>query len=172
MNKKDVIVAYRTGSQLWATNPKDKDYLVVVKDEAYEDQLIRQESNDYFVLNVSEFKKYLSGQHPKSYCNIVCMNEPIYGKNPYEFDWFAVKEKALDKCSEAFFMRPDISSDGKHCHKHVAWALWLIYAIENNSIELTGEQKANLCKCHDKNLDRQHLVAIKEYLLFLMRCAQ
>lgn len=167
MNIKDVIVAYKTGSQLWTSNTKDIDYLVIVKDEAYEGPNIRQDRNDCFILKETEFKKYLAGEHPKSYYNIVCMNKPIYGKSPYEFDWFTVRDKAIDKCLRAFFMSPDISADGKHCHKHITWALWLIYAIENNSIELTAEQKAMLLKAHDKKLDRKYQQVIRDHLLTL-----
>ena len=168
MNIKDVIVAYKTGSQLWANNTKDVDYLVVVKDEAYKDPVIRQDGNEYFIMKESEFKKFLNGDHPKSYYAIVCSQEPIFGSYDVKPDYLSIKSKVIEKTLQAFYMAPYISAPGgKYCHKHIAWAIWLIYAIEHNSTEITDELKKMLQQAHDLKLPKSVQDEVRNKLLQL-----
>lgn len=147
---------FKTGSQLFCTNCKDIDYVIITNDNIGKYlYCIPEFKADCFICSVEDLKKSLTDDKWR-YKLSACMaykypENVVYGKLPeLEADIFSKEYLLKILAIECEFAQR--SYFVKYPLKSMVWGLALYYAIINNSLDFTDEQKEILQKAHDLEL--------------------
>lgn len=174
----NIVFACKTGSELFCSNCKDTDYLVVVDNLGKDIEQHHIDDTDYFCMSVDAFAKMATMQSGK-FCDLyaLCLlyGEVVQGQNPIaDYDWFALKRRAVEValwCGERNYFTKRLkfynASKESVCSKRMVWALAIYYTIVNGSTNFTDEQKQVMQMCHDRKLPRAKADWLKEQLVAL-----
>ena len=151
-----LVCIFKTGSQLFCSNCKDYDYVIITKEEVnFPCFYIKELNLDCFVMSVDTLNRRLQDNQWR-YKLSVCMAKAdssniIYGELP---------QLDIDILSKEYFLRI-LAIENEYAQKTyftryplktMVWGLALYYVILNNKLEFTDEQKVLLQKCHDLEL--------------------
>lgn len=174
----NIVFACKTGSELFCSNSRDTDYIVVVDnlDRAFKRHHI--DNTDYFCKTIGEFKKMAtmqSGKFYDLYSLSLLYGEVMEGQNPIRnYDWFDHQRKAIDvalRCGERNYFAEKMkfynSNGDSICGKRMIWALAIYYTILNKSTTFTKEQKRQIQRCHDRQLPREKARCLQEQLVLI-----
>lgn len=178
-NGHQVHFACKTGSQLFCTNCKDSDVIVVV--DNFDKKKFRIENTDVFVYSLEDFLKLAHvsvGDERDVYSILVPMaqgDNVLFGVSPLtaDYDWFAYKDKILNAAlaygeKSSFNEKVKRTAAPDYCLKSTTWLFAIYYAIVNHGFDFTSEQKNILQKCHDGELPRTEAYVLKVKILKLM----
>lgn len=174
------IFYFITGSSLFCTNCKDTDVISIRHSK--ERLAIREDGRDTFLFTLDEFRNRLyfnekiNLQYRELYnvgFAMVKQKGEIYGDIPDDianYNWFDYKDKIIERCIDQcvnIALNPRIvNSHGKDlCLKHTYWLFANYFALANNSLEFTDEQKEILQKCHDNELPRTYADELYQNLI-------
>ena len=170
--KEFTVCIIKTGSQLFCSNCKDVDYLILTNEQiSSRVHYINKLKADCFIRSIDEFKaEILDDKWRYKLCACLAYlnsENVVYGElPPLETNIFSPEymRKILaieyEIAKKTYFV--------KYPLKSIVWGLAIYYAIINNSFEFTDEQKEILKQAHDLQLPieyRDKLKANMEALL-------
>lgn len=176
----EMLCAYQTGSALFCTNCKDKDIVVVTNDGNAHSRIFGYSGYDVFTYSKAQLEKIVNFEIRDKYTLYLialAKSNMLYGTNPFPYlNLFSHKAELVDlmiqQCEEKYTnkkYRNMINRDA--CLQQTVWLFANYFALVNNSLEFTTEQKEILQKCHDNELPRtyadelyQNLVEMKNNL--------
>ncbi len=151
-----VVCVFKTGSQIFCSNCKDSDYIVITNiNIGMPLCYIKELKADCFIRSIDQFKAKITDDSWR-YKLDVCLaykypENVVYGKLPeLEADIFSKEYLLKILAIECEFAQR--SYFVKYPLKSMVWGLALYYAIINNSLDFTDEQKEILQKAHDLEL--------------------
>lgn len=164
-------MSFKCGSSLICSNPSDIDYLCIIPNDARRFDY-KNGNNEYHYITNQEFKNQLN------FSSIYSLYTILYELNRKEFkdllegwSWWDHQKDAV-KCAlkygEMNFFHPRVKSLQGGCPKHMYYALFTIYAIENQSFKMTKEQQEMIDKAHDGVLPLEYRDIIREKLEHLL----
>lgn len=160
-----VVCIYKTGSQLFCTNCKDVDYVVLTNTDIGSLHYIYELKADCFLMSVDNFKTALTDdrwRYKLSACMAYANSENVvYGELPeVEIDIFS-KDYLIKTALPIEYTYAGRTYFQRYPLKTMMWGLALCYAIENGNFEFTEEQKAILQKAHDLGLSTEYRDELK-----------
>lgn len=170
----NIIYAHYTGSEVFCTNCKDKDVIVVVKDSIANNRFDRIDGYDVFVRSESYMTKLVNFdvvEQKSLYLISLIKGQAIYGTNPFpDFNLFAHKAELVDLmirlCEEKYCsQRYHNMKNWNACLQQTIWLFANYFALLNNSLDFTAEQQEILQKCHDNELPRTYADDLYQKLL-------
>lgn len=159
-----------TGSKLFCNNCKDTD-LLIIYDEEVDENYERVEQTCHFKYSLKQLKEHLKETKHLAWFALTLelakqYKYVLYGKHPLpEYSIFDHKLELLRqvlKDGETSYFCPLIRHRNGGCSKRMVWALATYYAIINNSIIFTTEQKQIMQQCHDGYLPKEYAYELKE----------
>lgn len=162
----EILFMFKTGSELFCTNCKDSDVVVVIKDWDKDAKKYFIDGVDYFCYSETAFEK-MAKMESGNFDDLFAVEllfatgeNLLYGENPIsDYNWFDYKYKAVEtalKCGERNYFSPNVHNaiNAEMCCKRTMWAFIIYFVIVNNAPTLTSEQLVILQKCHDNELPR------------------
>lgn len=170
----NVIFVCKTGAALFCQNCKDEDYVAVVKQRGR--KRLSFENVDVFLYTYQEFDDFAHNKvdgYAKAYSVLIPLatgENVLYGTNPLKgYNWFERKEQvvqALLHRGEFADFNPRVTNlvGDELCLKQSVWLFASYFALVNQSVAFTDEQRSVLQKCHDNLLPRSEVYALKKKL--------
>lgn len=171
----EVICKIPTGSQLFCKNCRDEDWLICVKEcskQGYEQRF--SDGIDYFIRDEKTTEKIATAS-PAIFQGLygICVpiaikNGTIVGELPIaNYNWFDYKDNIITSCLQYLgSARRKINLVNREaCCKTAYWLFANYFALVNNSLEFTDEQKEILQKCHDNELPRTYADELYQNLI-------
>lgn len=169
-----MLFAYQTGSAIFCTNCKDKDIVVVTSDGDANGRLFGFDGYDVFTYSKSSLQKIADFKVKNVYSlYLIALAKcgVLYGANPFpDFNLFAHKAELVDLmiqlCEEKYCSpRYHNMKNWNACLQQTIWLFANYFALVNNSLEFTDEQKEILQKCHDNELPRTYADELYQNLI-------
>lgn len=161
-----LICIFKTGSQLFCSNCKDCDYVVITKEDVTLPCFyINELKADFFVMSVETLNQKLQDNQWR-YKLSVCLAKAdksniIYGELP-ALDIDILSSDYLLKILQIeydFGLKTYYAKRG--LNKTIVWGMALYYIITNGAFTFTDAQREELQHYHDNNIDDSFLVYLK-----------
>ncbi len=157
-----VLFVHQTGSQVYATNNADCDYIVVVDNWNKKFEKIIDGKVDYFCYSKEYFEKWATMQldaRMEMYSVMLLYGKTIVGENPIlGYDWYSYANASiksiLKHCKNMLngIIFSKFADGERMCSKLVCYPLLAYFAKVNGGNNLNGEQLRLLQLCHDGKL--------------------
>lgn len=167
------VCIIKTGSQLFCSNCKDSDYLILTSEPlASRVHYINELRADCFIRSIDEFKaEILDDKWRYKLCACLAYHNSenvVYGElPPLETDIFS--QDYLRKILAIEYEHAQKTYFVKYPLKSMVWGLAIYYAIVNNYFEFTDEQKEILQKAHDLKLPIEYRDELKTNIEKLLK---
>lgn len=162
----NLVCIFKTGSQLFCSNCKDYDYVIITKEEInFPCFHINALKADCFVMSIETLNRRLQNNQWR-YKLSVCLakvdsSNIIYGELP-ELEVDILSRDYLLKILQIeydFGLKTYFTKRG--ANKTIVWGTGLYYIINNGEFSFTDAQKAKLQEYHDNGADDSFLVYLK-----------
>lgn len=170
----EVLCISLTGSETFCSNCKDTDIWVIANTDKDYSRIFGYEGYDIFVWslnNLKECTQFEQKEFKSLYIISFLKNEKLYGTNPIpDFNLLDHKNKLVDlmimlcerKYNNSLYAN---AKNDEMCLKQSVWLFANYFAILNDSLDFTDEQKEILQKCHDNELPRSYIEDLYNNLL-------
>lgn len=155
-----LVSVARSGSSVlpWITNPRDTDYIFYVRDNTISSKLIdlykHKPQDECWLVDTIDRDPVMSNYEYQNHFRVL-----VYGTWLPDYD---VLQELVEY--KKTLIRDGLNKEFKPSVKQWYHILTGIYFIQNNSYELTDEQKTNICMCHDRNMSLELYNWIQEQL--------
>lgn len=170
----EMLCAYQTGSEIFCTNCKDKDIVVITNGGEEHGRLFGYDGYDVFTYSLDALNDIINFKAINGYSLYLialAKSNILYGENPCDkLDLFAHKAELVDlmieQCKSKYCStRYRNAKNRTACLQQTIWLFANYFALLNNSLDFTAEQQEILQKCHDNELPRSYADDLYQKLL-------
>lgn len=162
---------YLVGSKLLAiSNTHDTDFVCIVDKFDKDEYNIAKENNEHIIfyekellVSILDFALPFNRQTVYKYLYSYQLDKDIIGQDfPYEHSVLKKRDRYIEllkwvvetgSCNFAHHER----LNGGNCSKIIYHIAYIVFILQNNSVEITSEQKAIVQKIHDKQMSQSYL---------------
>jgi len=165
----DIVRISITGSSLFKENPKDIDYLVLVKnfkqEQRFTHMVINNKPYDFFIVDVEMYKEILTHMRPSptNMFNVsFYINDTVYGDFEFNYnikDYENKQKRAIVRYLESALFNPYRST-----FKNIWWHYLTLKFLENQQYVITNEDKEKMTRWSNQQITEEDTIYWKNVL--------